>query len=67
MIVEGRDYPYVSACMDVTGILRIKVDFELYPTGWAHITLLNEDLEKLQRGEEITAKFEIVQTPLPRP
>lgn len=58
MIVNGRDYPIVTASMDVTGILRIRVDFELYPAGWAEITLLNEDLAKLQTGEGITVIYD---------
>ena len=53
MIVKGRDWPIVSAKMDETGILTLRVDFELYPSGWVEITLLNEDLEKLQLGEHL--------------
>jgi hypothetical protein len=58
MIIKGRDKPYVNANMDETGVIHIRVDFELYPAGWADIMILNEDLEKLQKGEEISGKIQ---------
>ena len=56
MIVKGRDHPIVNVRMDETGILTLRIDFELNLAGWVVITLLNEDLEKLQRGNQITGE-----------
>jgi hypothetical protein len=51
VIIKGRDKPVVYVSMDSTGVLTVRVDFELYPAGWVEITLLNEDLEHLERGD----------------
>jgi hypothetical protein len=53
MIIRGRDKPIASVHMDETGVLHLRIDFRLYLPGWVELTIQNEDLERLQRGEEI--------------